>query len=856
MPLYRYIVSLLLLSLLLAPPLSAYGQGIQATVTVAPDKEYAVNGVSDIQPIMSVVANGGSRGKHIAETRELNLPGTRLYLWVSEEGFWQQLPKTMPQEEKVARFLALDFDSIVPQWFDRGLKIEAATGRRKANVEPTSQFRQLELLEEWNAKKNIVLHLGQSHPRTSADFAPYGRYYRACLREIRKRFPDLNVRFVMLYNEPDYEYPRVWEKRTKSESIAFLYQFFTSLQADIHKEFPQITLIGPGIANFTNWANRKDWTLPFLQQQPEAKYFNAQVYTDRFEDLLAWTSLLQADSLRLKGQRIPAVITEFNVDLSKPAEDWWQDKYHVRRVHNEAEVLFRMMERPDLFAFKSYFLYLWQGDFRWAQMWLQHDGKEESAPTYKLFHVLRYLRGKRVYSAVNRESSPIRTIAARNGSELIVALFNSDTNTQTIQLRCPLPQGKTVASLTEEALFYQKSQEKFVSRVTPLSALPKSLRLLPGEVRTLRWKIFEGDTLKKWNEQEYYAPETALSAQRGKGSVTLRARTVRKNEVVFLRTAIYLHDTQATQKMTWRLNGHAVEQRASLPTGYKKAQPILYIEKAVPANWVQSQNVLRFETQQDTPYRIMFASLIFRPSSNAAAYVPAAIHSITGVVANKKTSQTAERKPDIAIFDHRKTEGWIFPTQSPNDAAGLHLRNNGQVLLLRDSLHTHQDVQGMTTVTTLRGFEKLTSPVAGADRGNTRFIVNARLFWTPKLPEGYLEPYTMSDVLTFLVEYREGERLRLTLFSKVNGKDGFGNRLWTGVLEVNELPLSISVWFNASDYRLRFDKPVETADGSLSGQHGLPTELWHQPVRYGVKSVYGGVPGNAVIQSVRIRYGK
>jgi len=154
----------------------------------------------------------------------------------------------------LVKFRDVDFDKIVPEFFDKALAIDPATGLPDPNKKPSPQFWQLEQLRAWNATKNVVLHFHQPHPATDEDFPAYLRYFRACIREVKKRYPDLGPLYVMAFNEPDLEYPRLWEKRNSSEAVAFFYSFFNYLQAGLKKEFPDVTLIGPGISGFMNWA--------------------------------------------------------------------------------------------------------------------------------------------------------------------------------------------------------------------------------------------------------------------------------------------------------------------------------------------------------------------------------------------------------------------------------------------------------------------------------------------------------------------------------------------------------------------------------------------------------------------------
>ncbi|HEY3379860.1 MAG TPA: hypothetical protein VGL77_20490, partial [Armatimonadota bacterium] len=437
------------------------------------------------------------------------------------------------------------------------------------------------------------------------------RYYRAVLREVKTRYPDLDTRYVMVFNEPDYEYPRSWEKRSQAESVKFFYTLYNMLQADIHKEFPAVTLLGPSISRFMGWVDWQAWTLPFLQQAPQATLFNCQPYTATFTDLLAWTSMLQATSLKLNGHRIPLVATEHNVDLNKPASDWWKDVYHAKRVHDEADILFGMLEHPDQFAIKTYFYYHYTNT--WSDMWFAHDGVVESAPTYWLYWTMRDVRGTRLYSALDREADRgvVRSIAARDGHELTLALYNGGDTVKTVRLNVLWPKGFCASAAIIDSLSYDPAKQQFSHNTAMAIPAPASISLAPGEVKKLRWAMpTRLDATPALQEQEYFAGDTAVTVSGTEKTLTIPARAAKGTETVFVRAAVYVDDVLATERIDWTVNGHECSQ-PFVPV--KGAQPIAYIESALPAAWVQAANTVVFAPVPDAPYRVMFASLVYRP---------------------------------------------------------------------------------------------------------------------------------------------------------------------------------------------------------------------------------------------------
>lgn len=593
------------------------------TVTFAPMVDYAVNGVSEIQAVAGVVVNGESRMRHVEETRALNLPAIRLYIWFGVD-WWQARLKEkslvstgadLRGKELVKEWCELDFDKLVKDQLDATLRTDPKTGLRNPadpSGEYCSQFWQLEQLEAWKARKNVILHLTQPHPRGPEDFAAYGRYYRACVREIKRRFPDLDVRYVMISNEPDYEYPRAWDDRNIEQSVRMFYDFFKELQADIHKEFPEVTLLGPGISQFMTWDKWKYWTVSFLEQAPEARYFNDQSYASRIEYQLAWTAMLQSASLRIKGRLTPVVISETCCIPFPPAKDYSAHEWHIERHLLESDTFFRMMEHPDQFAIKTYFYYHYLGD--WVDVWHKSaDGTMTPTPLYWLFWILRDLRGTRVYCDIDHEEAKtVRSIAARNGDDLVVALFNSGKTARAVKLQAIWPQGMMAPSIVAESLKYDPLKKKFVVNTTPYPRIPDRLTLAPGEVKKLRWTLSPAKMPKptRVEEREFYASGEAFEVRKETVTQTIKAGSVSPSMYTLFRAAFYVDDPLAIDRLRWKINGHAFSRPFVLAAGER---PILYVEMAIPNEWADGKTILEFQPVADAVYRVMFASLVRRP---------------------------------------------------------------------------------------------------------------------------------------------------------------------------------------------------------------------------------------------------
>jgi hypothetical protein len=592
------------------------------TVTVDPGYEYAVNGVSTVQEILGVVVNGESRMRHVAETAALRLPTTRLYLWVN----WDP-PRTRPVD-RPADWASQDFDKLVPLYFDRALGIDPATGKRART--PWAEFWQLEQLVAWGATREVTLHIDQAQPKTEADFAGYSRLYRAVVRECRARFPGVQVKYVMLFNEPDFEYPRKWETGGIEPSVAFYCRFYEQMNVEMHKEFPDVEIIGPGISGFMNADRWRFWTLPFVAQATSARWFNCQPYESDFYQLAAWAEMLQAECLRQRGRRLPLMMTESNVNLEKPATNWWEDQYHVDRVRQEAEHLFGMFSQPDTYHARYYFYYHYT--CTWEDMWWAPDGKwssdEESkivpAPTYWLHYVLRNFTGTRLFAASDREGSGVRVLAATGDpAGLVVALFNDSDQAREVNLQVLWPAGWQGTSASRDYLYYDAATQAFRHGTEACAFLPARLTLRPGEITCFTAAVgaHPGSAANKLQETTYFAQGTYRSVT-AEPRYVLPAPPAPEHATVWVRFAVYLDDLLGVDRVEWQFNGHAGRQGLAGPRPPGTNPHYAWVEYAVPPQWLQAQNTLVFTPPAGSDYRVMFVALVYKPWPPGTALPP------------------------------------------------------------------------------------------------------------------------------------------------------------------------------------------------------------------------------------------
>jgi hypothetical protein len=600
--------------------LSAQVKNPATTITVDPFTRHVVNGVGEIQAMNGLAVNGESRMEQVNETRELNPSTFKLFLYVKPLDIHWKIVKEKQKtragcEELQAMLEKVDFDKKVSAWFDKALAIDPKTGRRIPGKRYSAQFQQLEQLQAWGTRRNVVLYFAQPHPVTEKVFPAYSRYFNACVKEVKKRFPDLGPLYVMLFNEPDYEYPRRWEEQGIAESLTFFYQFHNYVDAHLKKEFPDVTLIGPGISRFMDWRSWQNWSVPFLQQVPQARHFNCQPYCRRFTDLLSWSEMLQAESLKINGKRVPLVMSEANMGgMHSPATEWWKDEFHVQRIFDEARGMFGFMNHPDQFAMKHFFIYHYKHKF--ADMWYEQDGVVKNTPVYWLYWLMRDIKGTKCFGSVNRESSPLKIISAKDGKTVTLAVFNESMEPASANLDMRWPDGILAPPCVVEYLRYDSTAKTFRHGVEPGQHFPDSLLLAPGEVKKLRWVYSPTKevTIKSLEEKEFFAPNTAVIVREAPQTLSIDARRPGPNETARLRFSLYLDDILAVDRIRWTLNQHEMEAKFA-PEAYDEGRvpPIIHVDCAVPSTWLEKSNEISFAPLSDCSYRVMFSSLVFRP---------------------------------------------------------------------------------------------------------------------------------------------------------------------------------------------------------------------------------------------------
>lgn len=113
------------------------------------------------------------------------------------------------------------------------------------------------------------------------------------------------------------------------------------------------------------------------------------------------------------------------------------------------------------------------------------------------------------------------------------------------------------------------------------------------------------------------------------------------------------------------------------------------------------------------------------------------------------------------------------------------------------------------------------------------------------------EPFNLPNSVTVTVT-RDNSSLKVALYEKVDGGEGFGSLLYEGETAASTLPLKISLELTSDTYSITFNKPVDTARGATAGNMTIASsEIFAGKLLTFLKLVnMGEAKANAVLGSV------
>jgi hypothetical protein len=192
----------------------------------------------------------------------------------------------------------------------------------------------------------------------------------------------------------------------------------------------------------------------------------------------------------------------------------------------------------------------------------------------------------------------------------------------------------------------------------------------------------------------------------------------------------------------------------------------------------------------------------------------------------------------IATADFTKDgAGWAFYGHKTIESADAKLgvgdigKYHGGLLLLTAPLRIPQATgQGLHIQLTLGGFSDISG---GADT-----VCSGRFFLAPKPLPSFPEPYALTNAFVIMFNYSGADKpAAISLFSKVNGKAGFGDMLYQGTFDASQFPVTMDLNITKDTYRVKFDKTVTSGAGARSGYHNLPPAQWSGDLAFGGRIV-------------------
>jgi len=123
--------------------------------------------------------------------------------------------------------------------------------------------------------------------------------------------------------------------------------------------------------------------------------------------------------------------------------------------------------------------------------------------------------------------------------------------------------------------------------------------------------------------------------------------------------------------------------------------------------------------------------------------------------------------------------------------------------------------------------------------GNIDNKCTGRFFLAPAPLPSFVDPYSLPNEIDLIVNHNGLDDTMISLYSKVDGKSGYGTLLYQGAIDPTLFPLTIDLLLTKDTYRLKFDKDVLTGAGSKSGYHQLPPDEWSGDLRLGGRIVNG-----------------
>ncbi len=247
------------------------------------------------------------------------------------------------------------------------------------------------------------------------------------------RRADPKFTYVHLLNEPNSHW---FKSGHYGKDYA---DFFLQAATTIHKEHPGIKIGGPVLCWPPTWPDNKDWYTWTSYSKPlidvankELDFFDFHAYNNQAEGkvLEGEIHVVTAYAKSVFNKWLRSAITETNFRLS--LEEWrsYKKQYNKRTLPLIRQTM-SLLKHPDkvfvrqIHDFNNFTL---NGHWRF-----RGDGDMKITPMMQFYKIMKPLRGVRL--SVDNKNSAIMAEAAGNKTNIVVAVFNSSSNTTDINIK-------------------------------------------------------------------------------------------------------------------------------------------------------------------------------------------------------------------------------------------------------------------------------------------------------------------------------------------------------------------------------------------------------------------------------------
>ncbi len=152
-------------------------------------------------------------------------------------------------------------------------------------------------------------------------------------------------------------------------------------------------------------------------------------------------------------------------------------------------------------------------------------------------------------------------------------------------------------------------------------------------------------------------------------------------------------------------------------------------------------------------------------------------------------------------------------------------KNNSEGILFRKSFSLPEENSGrrLRWSLTLHSFSDQLHP----DKPESGF----RFFLVPEPLPKHLEFYILPNAIGITLAPTEDKGCSVSLNLKENSKDGFGRPLYS--CRLKQFPVKVTLEFDATQYRLKFNQESFPVTGNRSGKWDLSSGIWKNPLHTG-----------------------